>query len=224
MLVIKYGGHAQPNPGVSDPIIKELANSFKSGVKMVLVHGGAPAINRELKAHNIETHMVGGFRYTSPEVFEVVQRTLSGEVLRGLVNQFISYGVNAVGLSSSDGNIIRAKKMFENHLGEAIDIGLVGEIDSVNSEFLHLLLDQGYLPIISPIGTSQSGDGLNLNGDVVVGALGGALQAEQVLFLTDVSGIYRNWPDENSIISHISAAELSSLLPSFEEGMIPKTL
>jgi len=168
--------------------------------------------------------MVGGFRYTSPEVFDVVQRTLSGEVLRGLVNQFIAQGVNAVGLSSSDGSIMRAKPMTHNHAGEKVDLGLVGEVESVNPQLLNTLLDNGYLPIISPIGTSISGEGLNLNGDVVVGALGAALAAEQVLFLTDVLGIYRNFPDESSLISEISASELNTLLPTFHEGMIPKTL
>jgi acetylglutamate kinase len=159
--------------------------------------------------------MIDGYRKTTPEVFEVVQRTLSGEVLRNLTNQFISQGINAVGISAGDGNLIRAKN-------EKPELGLVGVVSAVNPELLKNLMAQGITPVISPIAVNSEGVGLNMNADLIAGAIGGALSADAVLFSTDVSGIYRNWPDETSLIESIDSKELSSIAISFEGGMIPK--
>jgi acetylglutamate kinase len=159
--------------------------------------------------------MIDGYRKTTPEVFEVVQRTLSGEVLRNLTNQFISQGINAVGITAGDGNLIRAKN-------EKPELGLVGVVSAVNPELLKNLMAQGITPVISPIAVNSEGVGLNMNADLIAGAIGGALSADAVLFSTDVSGIYRNWPDETSLIESIDSKELSSVAISFEGGMIPK--
>jgi acetylglutamate kinase len=215
MFVFKYGGHAIPEGASVDPSIEYLAGLIKSGVKMVVVHGGGPQINRELEIHGIKSEMIDGYRKTTPEVFEVVQRTLSGEVLRNLTNQFISQGINAVGISAGDGNLIRAKN-------EKPDLGLVGVVSAVNPELLKNLMAQGITPVISPIAVNSEGVGLNMNADLIAGAIGGALSADAVLFSTDVSGIYRNWPDETSLIESINSKELSSIAISFEDGMIPK--
>jgi len=215
MFVFKYGGHAIPEGASVDPSIEYLAGLIKSGVKMVVVHGGGPQINRELEIHGIRSEMIDGYRKTTPEVFEVVQRTLSGEVLRNLTNQFISQGINAVGISAGDGNLIRAKN-------EKPELGLVGVVSAVNPELLKNLMAQGITPVISPIAVNSEGVGLNMNADLIAGAIGGALSADAVLFSTDVSGIYRNWPDETSLIESIDSKELSSIAISFEGGMIPK--
>ena len=215
MFVFKYGGHAIPEGVSVDPSIEYLAGLIKSGVKMVVVHGGGPQINRELEIHGIKSEMIDGYRKTTPEVFEVVQRTLSGEVLRNLTNQFISQGINAVGISAGDGNLIRAKNVKP-------ELGLVGVVSAVNPELLKNLMAQGITPVISPIAVNSEGMGLNMNADLIAGAIGGALGAEAVLFSTDVSGIYRNWPDETSLIESIDSKELSSIAVSFEGGMIPK--
>ena len=215
MFVFKYGGHAIPEGASVDPSIEYLAKLIKSGVKLVVVHGGGPQINRELEIHGIKSEMIDGYRKTTPEVFEVVQRTLSGEVLRNLTNQFISQGINAVGISAGDGNLIRAKNVKP-------ELGLVGVVSSVNPELLKNLMAQGITPVISPIAVNSEGIGLNMNADLIAGAIGGALGAEAVLFSTDVSGIYRNWPDETSLIESINSKELSSIAISFEDGMIPK--
>jgi len=215
MFVFKYGGHAIPEGASVDPSIEYLAGLIKSGVKIVVVHGGGPQINRELEIHGIESEMIDGYRKTTPEVFEVVQRTLSGEVLRNLTNQFISQGINAVGISAGDGNLIRAKN-------EKPELGLVGVVSTVNPELLKILMAQGITPVISPIAVNSEGIGLNMNADLIAGAIGGALSADAVLFSTDVSGIYRNWPDETSLIQSIDSKELSSIAISFEGGMIPK--
>ena len=215
MFVFKYGGHAIPESSSVDPSVEYLAKLIKSGIKIVIVHGGGPQINRELEIHGIKSEMVGGFRKTTPEVFEVVQRTLSGEVLRNLTNQFISQGVNAVGISAGDGNLIRARN-------EKPELGLVGVVSAVNPDLLNNLLAQGITPVISPIAVDSEGLGLNMNADLIAGAIGGALGADAVLFSTDVSGIYREWPDLTSLIEVINVEELSRIASDFEGGMIPK--
>jgi acetylglutamate kinase len=215
MFVFKYGGHAISEGETVDPIIEHLSKVIKSGAKFVVVHGGGPQINRELEIHGIKSEMVGGFRKTTPEVFQVVQRTLSGEVLRNLTNQFISQGINAVGISAGDGSLIRAKIAKP-------ELGLVGVVSAVNPDLLINLMAQGVTPIISPIAVDSDGLGLNMNADLIAAAIGGALGAEAVLFSTDVSGIYRNWPDETSLIDSIKVDELANISADFEGGMIPK--
>ena len=213
--VFKYGGHALPESVELDGALEALSLAIKNGEKLVIVHGGGPAINRELKLRGIETPMVNGLRKTTPEVMQVVQQVLSGEVLRNICAQLIALGINAVGLSSADGEMIRAR--IKNP-----EMGLVGEIESVNSSLLIQLLASGYTPVISPVGVDAFGQTLNLNADLVAGALGGALGAQEVLFATDVSGIYRNWPDEASLISKISKSELNQIKDEFADGMAPK--
>lgn len=222
MILIKYGGHALPQPGSVDPALELIAHEHNSGKKIILVHGGGPQINAALALRGLGKEMIAGYRKTTPEVFQVVQEVLSGQVLRSIVNQLISLGVNAVGLSAADGEMIRAERMQVQVDGAATDIGLVGEVVSANPALLNELLDSGYLPVISPIGVSAKGEGLNLNADLVAGALGGALGAERILYMTDVAGIYREWPNLDSKIDSISANELAGLLPTFTEGMIPK--
>jgi acetylglutamate kinase len=215
MIVIKYGGHALPTTGGVDSALELIASEFKNGRKFVLVHGGGPQINTELERHKIQVEMIDGVRKTSPEVLKVVQKVLSGEVLRLIVNQLIALGVNAVGISSGDGELVRAKKQSGN-------LGEVGEIVSTNPKVLSLLLENGYLPVISPVGVGVNGESLNLNADTVAGAIGGAIGAEKVLFMTDVAGIYENWPDQSSLLKNISAEALRSKLKKFSGGIVPK--
>jgi acetylglutamate kinase len=215
MIVFKYGGHAIAQGVAVDPVIELLAELVKSGEKIVIVHGGGPQINRELAIHGIKTEMVKGLRKTTPEVFEVVQRTLSGEVLRNLTNQMIGQGINALGMSASDGGLMRGK------ISDTL-LGLVGEASTVNPEILQTLIAKGITPIVSPICVTKDGQGLNMNADLVAGALGGALNADVVMFSTDVSGIYRNYPDTDSLIKSITVSELKEVSKGFEGGMIPK--
>ena len=223
MIVIKYGGHVLDNSAANDEIVQAIAEFHLSGQKVIVVHGGGPAVDAELKVHQIPTKMTTGYRVTTPEVMEVVQSTLSGSVLRNLTNKFIGFGVNAVGISSGDGNTLRARKYSPEISGEQVDIGLVGEAESVDSTFLNLLLDNGYLPIVSPVSVRSDGLALNINGDIAAGSIAGALLAKEVLFITDVAGIYRNWPDRNSLIEEISLDELKELAETFTDGMAPKS-
>jgi len=215
MILFKYGGHAISDDQGIDPVLSILSKQIKAGKKIVIVHGGGPAINKELEIHGVKSEMIGGLRKTTPEVFAVVQRTLCGEVQRKLVNQLIALGVNAVGLTAGDGDVIRAKISKP-------ELGLVGEVVSVNPDYLIAQMDLGITPVISPISISTDGQAVNMNADVIAGAIGGALKVDSVLFSTDVSGIYRNWPDKDSLIRSISINELSEISMTLEGGMIPK--
>jgi acetylglutamate kinase len=222
MIVIKYGGHVLDESQTDDPIIKTIAAVHKAGTKIVVVHGGGPAINRNLEKESIEAPIMGGWRKTSAEAMQVVQSTLSGAVLRNLVNQFIAVGAQAVGLSTADGNTMRVKKFLPEIEGVKTDIGFVGEPSSVDGKFLSLIVNAGYLPILSSVATGVDGTAYNLNADIAAGAIAGALEADQVIFITDVPGIYRNWPDQDSLISSISLSEISSIAHTFQDGMAPK--
>ena len=222
MIVIKYGGHVLDDPKINENILSAIAKYHLEGGKVVVVHGGGPSIEAELKFHNIATSMVGGYRVTSLETMNVVQRTLSGAVLRELTNKLIGLGVNAVGISTGDGNTMRAQRFQPTVNGVSTDIGLVGEAQSVDPKFLNLILDHGYLPVVSPVAVASNGQPLNINGDIAAGAIAGALGASEILFITDVAGIYRSWPDPDSIISEISQGELLEIAPTFADGMAPK--
>jgi acetylglutamate kinase len=215
MILFKYGGHAISDSQGIDPVLALLSKEISAGRKIVIVHGGGPAINKELEIHGVKSEMVGGLRKTTPEVFEVVQRTLCGEVQRKLVNQLIALGINAVGITAGDGGLTRAKIMRP-------ELGLVGEVVSVNPDFLVAQMNLGITPVISPISITTDGQAVNMNADIIAGAIGGALTVDSVLFSTDVSGIYREWPDKNSLIQSINVAELADISKTFEGGMIPK--
>ena len=212
MIVIKFGGHAMD--GNSRMWMTEIANRFKAGEKIVIVHGGGPQIDGELKVRGIERKSVGGFRLTTPEVMRVVEMVLTGTVLRSVVRSLISVGLPAVGITGSD------SRLLEVDLKDYEKLGLVGKVSKVNPKILHDLLDMGYLPVVSPVADDALGQALNINADIAAGAIAGALRASQMLFMTDVAGIYSNWPDKSSLISEITVDELKRM--QFSDGMAPK--
>ena len=228
MIVIKYGGHAMTDEeGLFASAIQSAVNL---GEQCVIIHGGGPQIDSALKLSGIVSQFKSGFRVTSPEVFEVVQSVLSGQVLRKVVAQLRSAGLNAIGITGRDGGLIVATPMTLLPDGSVVDLGRVGEIVRVNSEILETLLDAGFLPVVAPIAvqgddeSEESDVGLNVNADLVAGAIAGALKADSLIFLTDVAGIYANWPDESSLIGSISYEDLEELLPTLSGGMIPKVM
>jgi acetylglutamate kinase len=222
MIVIKYGGNALPNNNATDPVLEAIADAFLDGDQIVLVHGGGPQIDKALTEKGIGKEKISGYRLTTPEVYDVVQSVLSGTVLRSIVNYLIGSEVNAVGLSAADGGLVVAKKYRPIVDGKPLDIGLVGEVDQTNPLILESLITEGFLPVVSPIACDQDGVGYNVNADLIAAAIGGALRADSVIFLTDVDGIYRKWPDRSSLISEISVEKLKQIQPSFTDGMIPK--
>ncbi len=212
MIVIKFGGHAM---GENASLwMQELAHRFKAGERFVIVHGGGPQIDQELKLRGIEKKMINGFRFTDKETMQVVEMVLTGTVLRSVVRSLVQVGLPAVGITGSDSNLLQVDYKDKENLG------LVGVVKKVNSKILHDLLDMGYLPVISPVANDSNGVALNINADLAAGAIAGALRANQMLFLTDVPGIYANWPDQGSLIDSIEVNELKKI--AFSEGMIPK--
>ena len=213
MIVIKFGGHAM-KAGANAAWINQIAQRWESGERFVVVHGGGPQIDRELEAKDISSEFRDGYRVTTPEVMAVVEMILTGSVLREVVRSLQSAGLNPVGITGADGELLHVNQKAGGNYG------LVGEVTSVNPRIIRTLLSDGFLPVISPVSHDNDGQVLNINADIAAGAIAGALHAEQMLFLTDVPGIYANWPDQSSLIKEITASELEAM--EFESGMAPK--
>jgi len=209
------------------------------GIHPVVVHGGGPQINSMLARLGIESEFKGGLRVTTPEAMDVVRMVLTGQVGRELVGLINSHGPYAVGMSGEDGGLLRAVRTGTVIDGEEVDLGLVGEVVGVNPEGIRDILAAGRIPVISTVAPEIEDDGsgaadqrgdraqttgqvLNVNADTAAAALAEALGASKLVILTDVEGLYANWPDRSSLISSLTASELRELLPSLESGMIPK--
>ena len=225
MIVIKFGGHAMTDAsgGFAEVIKRSLSKE-----QCVIVHGGGPQIDAALKTHQLDSTFIGGFRVTTPEIFAVVQQVLSGTVLREVVGHLRAHDVPAVGISGRDGGTLQASILTTLVDGTNADLGRVGEVEHVDTALLKSLLDSGFTPVVSPIAVEFDGEvevpqhGLNVNADLAAAAIAGALDATSLIFMTDVPGIYRNWPDRDSLISEISATDLASIKHEFDGGMAPK--
>ena len=228
MIVIKFGGHAMTD--TEGLFAHAVQSALDMGEQCIIVHGGGPQIDKALETAQVESTFLGGFRVTSPAAFNIVQSVLSGEVFRNLVAQLRDVGINAMGLTGRDGGLLIAKRLTQLVDGTAADLGQVGEIIRVDTAILDTLINAGFLPVVSPIATEGdevneiSRVGLNVNADLAAAAIAGAMGAQTFIFMTDVAGIYRNWPDPTSLISVISAAELRTLKDDFSAGMAPKVL
>ena len=221
MIVIKYGGHAMSDENGN--FARAISNALENGITLVIVHGGGPQVDIALKSDGIPTELVGGFRITTPEILEVVERVLSGEVGPAVAASLKLVGVRAQAVSGMKSKTLFAKKLRKLVDGTPADLGLAGEIVRVDTSFINSLLKDGITPVVSPTASNENGEGgLNVNGDISAAAIAGALGANSLIIMTDVEGIYRSWPDKNSLISEISAAELESMKATFEKGMAPK--
>ena len=221
MIVVKFGGHAMTDEdgGFSHAIAGALAN----GESVVVVHGGGPQIDKALSASEIESKFVGGFRYTTPQAFNVVERVLVSEVGQGLARSLCIGGVPAEAISGRTLPTLIARKKTSLVDGSAVELGQVGDVVSVNTNAINTLLSSGKVPVLAPIAADGiSGEGLNVNADLAAAAIAGAMDASSLIILTDVSGIYRNWPDKSSLISSITYKELAAMKSTFKEGMAPK--
>lgn len=217
-IVIKYGGHAMTNPQLEETVLKDIILMKLVGMNPVIVHGGGPAIDSWLKKINIEPRFVNGLRVTDEKTMEVVEMVLAGKINKGIISQLNRFGGKAVGLSGKDGRLIEAERK-----GKSPDLGLVGEIIRINPEIITILTQQGYIPVVAPIGAGPEGETLNINADYVAGALGGALGAHKLVLLTDVEGIYLgDGPD--TLASRLTESEIKRLIEQgvIKGGMIPK--
>jgi acetylglutamate kinase len=187
------------------------------------VHGGGPQIGEALKAAGIDSRFIGGFRVTTPETFAVVEQVLAQEVGPAVANSLKAQGVQAVALSGRTSGTLIAERQTKLVDGTPADLGLVGSVTSVNTKSVKDLIENGKVPVLSPVATSADGKiGFNVNADIAAAALAGAIDAQWLIIMTDVEGIYRNWPDKDSLISSICASELESMKTTFAEGMAPK--
>lgn len=221
ILVVKFGGHAMSdNDGAFG---KKLATAVAQGLKVVVVHGGGPQINAALSQAEIESTFSGGFRVTTPEIFEVVERVLSNEVGPEVASTLTKSGVAALAISGRHSGTLFAEQQKNLVNGEAADLGLVGDMQSVDPAAIFVLLEKGVVPVISPVANNVDGNGgLNVNADIAAAAVAGAVRATELIIMTDVPGVYRNWPDTSSLIHQITSSELESIKSTFAEGMAPK--
>src|SRR5256714_3737518 len=192
------------------------------GLKPVVVHGGGPQISAMLKRLGIETEFRGGLRVTTPEAMDVVRMVLVGQVGRELVSLVNGYGPFAVGLSGEDGGLFTAVRRPAIVDGAPVDVGLVGDVDSVNVSAVTDLIAAGRIPVVSTVAPDADGVLHNLNADTAAAALAVALGARKLVVLTDVEGLYARYPDPSSVISQLTAAQLAEMVPSLEAGMVPK--
>ncbi|WAH97982.1 acetylglutamate kinase [Arthrobacter sp. MMS18-M83] len=231
-MVIKYGGNAMVNEELRRAFAEDIVFLHHVGIHPVVVHGGGPQINSMLSRLGIESEFKGGLRVTTPEAMDVVRMVLTGQVGRELVGLINSHGPYAVGMSGEDGGLLRAVRTGTVVDGEEIDLGLVGEVVGVDPTGIEDILDAGRIPVISTVAPeiTDEGDGtgsttgqvLNVNADTAAAAVASALGASKLVILTDVEGLYANWPDKSSLISSLTATELREMLPRLESGMIPK--
>lgn len=224
IFVIKYGGSIMENPNTRRTFVEDIVLLQKAGINIVIVHGGGPEISNVLKRLNIESKFIQGMRVTSKEVMEVAEMVLSGTVNKRITMSLCKNGINAVGISGKDANLICARKKYIFNGEEKIDIGYVGEITSINRKFLLDLIDKKYVPVISPIGCDEYGNTYNINADYAASFISSTLGAEKLIQLTDVEGVYRDINDKTSLISSITKEEAKSLINSgiIKGGMIPK--
>jgi acetylglutamate kinase len=221
-IVVKYGGSAMTSPELRQAFAADMVFLRYAGLKPVVVHGGGPQISAMLGRLGIVSEFRGGLRVTTPEAMDVVRMVLVGQVGRQLVNLVNGYGPFAVGLSGEDGGLLTAVRRPAIVDGQPVDVGLVGDVKSVNASAVTDLIAAGRIPVVSTVAPDADGILHNLNADTAAAALAIALKARKLVVLTDVPGLYTRWPDETSLVSQISADDLAKLLPSLESGMVPK--
>ncbi|MFZ3131847.1 MAG: acetylglutamate kinase [Desulfosporosinus sp.] len=228
-VVIKYGGHAMIDPVLKESVIMDVLLLHSVGIRPVVVHGGGPEINAMLEKVGIESQFIRGLRVTDAQTMEIAQMVLLGKLNTEMVSLLNRFGGKGVGLSGKDAQLLIAVKKpmrMANSQGEMenVDLGYVGEIQSVTPDILNTLLGHGYIPVISPVASGENGETYNVNADTVAGKIAEALQADKLLLLTDVRGILRDVTDPDSLISTISRGEVAALAEQgiLNGGMLPK--
>ena len=221
-IVVKYGGNAMVDDRLKAAFAADMVFLRACGMHPVVVHGGGPQISAMLKRLGLQGEFRGGFRVTTPEVMDVARMVLFGQVGRELVGLINAHGPYAVGITGEDAHLFTATRRTVQVDGVATDIGLVGDITSVNTSAVLDLVAAGRIPVVSTIAPDSDGVVHNINADTAAGALAEALGAARLVMLTDVEGLYTDWPDRTSLVSSITTGELEGLLPKLDSGMIPK--
>jgi acetylglutamate kinase len=221
-IVVKYGGHAMAHEVLRNAFAEDVVFLRYAGIRVVVVHGGGPQINAHLDRLGIDQVFTGGLRVTTPETMDVVRMVLVGQVQREIVGLLNQHGPFAVGISGEDARLFTAERRPAIVDGEEIDIGLVGDVVNVQAGIVAGLLDDGRIPVVSSVSRADDGGVYNVNADTAAAALAVALGAEKLVVLTDVDGLYADYPAGADVISSLDANALERLLPSLADGMVPK--
>ena len=224
IVVVKFGGNAMVSEELQRAFAEDMVYLRYAGLRPVVVHGGGPQISAMLARLGIESEFRGGYRVTTPEAMEVVRMVLTGQINRDLVSHINQHGPLAAGLSGEDAGLFRGRRRGVEIDGEQVDLGLVGDVVGVDPEAVHAQLNAGRIPVVSSIAPDIDvpGQSLNVNADAAAAALAIALGAAKLVILTDVQGLYSDWPNRESLVSVIDVPALKALLPELESGMIPK--
>ena len=222
LVVVKYGGNAMVDDELKKAFAEDMVFLRLCGLRPVVVHGGGPQIKSMLDKLGIHSEFRGGLRVTTPEAMNVVRMVLVGQVGRELVGLINQHGPYAVGISGEDAHLFTATRRGAVVDGEEVDIGLVGDITEVNPDSVLDIVRAGRIPVVSSVAPDINGVPHNVNADTAAGALAVALGAEKLVVLTDVEGLYANWPDKSSLLNQVRATELEKMLPDLESGMVPK--
>jgi acetylglutamate kinase len=221
VIVVKFGGHAMKDENGN--FAKAISAAQKTGEQVVVVHGGGPQINEALNTKGIVSTWIGGFRVTTKEIFDVVEDVLVNRVGNGVAATLGKAGIKAQAMSARTLPTVIANRRTQLIDGTPADLGFVGNVTKVNPSALLELINQGVVPVVAPVSSDEDlVTGLNVNADFAAAAIAAALGASSLIVMTDVAGIYRNWPDKDSLIEKISAAELELIKSGFAEGMAPK--
>ena len=217
IVVIKYGGHAMISEQMRQRVISDIAWLSYVGMKPIIVHGGGPEINRMLELQGVEPQFINGLRVTSSDVMRTVEMVLTGSISPNLTTMLNEEGVSSVSVSGKDNKIMEAVKKDES-------LGLVGQVTNVNTDYLRQMLDDNLLPVISPIAYGPKGESLNINSDEAAAAIASALNAEKMIYLTDINGIYEDPADSTTLCSVMSADQIQKAIENemITGGMIPK--
>ncbi|MEN9955888.1 MAG: hypothetical protein RLY34_695 [Actinomycetota bacterium] len=222
VVVVKFGGNAMVDAELQKAFAEDMAYLRWVGIRPVVVHGGGPQISARLAELGIESEFRGGFRVTTSETISVVRDVLREQISAQLADLIQTAGAETSIMSGEDANLFRAEKTILETQDGPVDIGLVGEVTQVNPRIVLEALEAGRIPVVSTVAPTTSGELLNVNADLAAAALAVALGAEKLMVLTDVPGLYSDWPNRDSLVSEITTAELETLIPSLESGMIPK--
>lgn len=224
VIVIKFGGNAMVDEELKRAFAEDVVYLRYAGIRPVVVHGGGPQISAELAARGIESEFRGGYRVTTPEAIGVVREVLRDQVGAELVGLINEHGDLSTGISGNEHGLFTGVRRGATVDGETVDLGLVGDVVAVGPEKVLVELAAGRIPVISTLAAERdvAGGLLNVNADSAAAALAVALRAAKLVILTDVAGLYSDWPNRDSLVSAITVEELRELLPSLESGMIPK--
>jgi acetylglutamate kinase len=222
IVVVKYGGNAMTSPDLQAAFAEDVMFLRYAGLKPVIVHGGGPQITEHLRRLGIRSEFRGGLRVTTPETISIVRMVLTGLVNADIVNMLNDHGSFAIGLSGEDASLLTAERRAAVVDGKPVDVGQVGDVVEVDPSAMHALIDAGRIPVLATVARGRDGLTYNVNADTAAAAVAVGLGAEKLIVLTDVEGLYADWPTSTEVVSKIDADELTALLPGLTAGMVPK--